>query len=109
MIVETTIPGIEQLRESFNTKAKALDSVVKIGRTHLMDATPLTIGQEFSGYVAQLDYGLKALRNSLAHLSELALGGTAVGTGINTPKGYSEMIAAQIALSTSTSFRYRSK
>ena len=104
MIVETTIPGIEQLRASLNTKAKAIDSVVKIGRTHLMDATPLTLGQEFSGYVAQLDYGLKALRNSLAHLSELALGGTAVGTGINTPKGYSEIVAGYIASSTSHPF-----
>ena len=104
MIVETTIPGIEQLRASLNTKAKAIDSVVKIGRTHLMDATPLTLGQEFSGYVAQLDYGLKALRNSLAHLSELALGGTAVGTGINTPNGYSEIVAGHIASSTSHPF-----
>jgi fumarate hydratase class II len=71
--------------------------VVKIGRTHFMDATPLTLGQEFSGYVAQLDNGLKALRNTLDHLSELALGGTAVGTGLNTPKGYSELVAQQIA------------
>lgn len=71
--------------------------VVKIGRTHLMDATPLTLGQELSGYVAQLDHGLRAIRNSLAHLSELALGGTAVGTGINTPKGYAEKVAANIA------------
>ena len=100
MIVGTTIPGIEQLRASLDAKAKALYSVVKIGRTHLMDATPLTLGQEFSGYVAQLDYGLKALNSSLAHLSELALGGTAVGTGINTPEGYSEKVAGHIASST---------
>jgi fumarate hydratase class II len=100
MIVDTTIPGIEQLRASLDAKAKALDSVVKIGRTHLMDATPLTLGQEFSGYVAQLDYGLRALNSSLAHLSELALGGTAVGTGINTPDGYSEKVAGHIASST---------
>ena len=100
MIVGNTIPGIKQLRASLDAKAKSLDSVVKIGRTHLMDATPLTIGQEFSGYVAQLDYGLKALNSSLAHLSELALGGTAVGTGINTPDGYSEKVAAHIASST---------
>ena len=104
MIVGTTIPGVEQLRNSLYAKAKALDSVVKIGRTHLMDATPLTLGQEFSGYVAQLDYGLKALRSSLAHLSELALGGTAVGTGINTPKGYSEIVAGHIASSTGHPF-----
>ncbi|MBM71807.1 MAG: fumarate hydratase, class II [Crocinitomicaceae bacterium] len=100
MIVGTTIPGINQLRASLDAKAKSLDSVVKIGRTHLMDATPLTLGQEFSGYVAQIDYGLKALHSSLAHLSELALGGTAVGTGINTPDGYSEKVAAHIASST---------
>ena len=100
MIVETTIPGIQQLRDSLDTKAKALNTVVKIGRTHLMDATPLTLGQEFSGYVAQLDYGLKALNSSLAHLSEIALGGTAVGTGINTPEGYSEKVAKHISTST---------
>tara|TARA_B100000427_G_scaffold47772_1_gene35747 strand:- start:1209 stop:2603 length:1395 start_codon:yes stop_codon:yes gene_type:complete len=104
MIVGTTIPGIKQLRDSLNTKAKALNSVVKIGRTHLMDATPLTLGQEFSGYVAQLDYGLKALNSSLAHLSEIALGGTAVGTGINTPEGYSEKVAKHIATSTGHPF-----
>jgi len=86
MIVKTTIPGVEALRNSLKSKAEAFADVVKIGRTHLMDATPLTLGQEFGGYVAQLDFGLKALRNSLAHLSELALGGTAVGTGINTPE-----------------------
>ena len=104
MIVGTTIPGVEQLRNSLDAKAKSLDSVVKIGRTHLMDATPLTLGQEFSGYVAQLDYGLKALKSSLSHLSELALGGTAVGTGINTPKGYSEKVAGHIAATTGHSF-----
>ena len=97
MIVKTTIPGVEALRDSLKSKAEAFADVVKIGRTHLMDATPLTLGQEFGGYVAQLDFGLKALRNSLAHLSELALGGTAVGTGINTPEGYAERVAAHIA------------
>jgi len=97
MIVETTIPGVEQLRNVLDQKAKEFKDVVKIGRTHLMDATPLTLGQEFSGYVSQLDHGLKALKNTLAHLSELALGGTAVGTGINTPKGYSELVAKKIA------------
>lgn len=97
MIVETTIPGVEQLRDTLQAKSTALMSVVKIGRTHLMDATPLTLGQEFSGYVSQLNHGLKALKNTLAHLSELALGGTAVGTGINTPEGYAELVAEKIA------------
>lgn len=96
-IMETTLPGIIQLRDTLDQKAKAFQSVVKIGRTHLMDATPLTLGQEFSGYVSQLDHGIKALKNTLAHLSEMALGGTAVGTGINTPKGYSEKVAQYIA------------
>ena len=97
MIVETSIPGIEQLRNTLKGKSEAFMNVVKIGRTHLMDATPLTLGQEFSGYVSQLDHGLKALNNTLSHLSELALGGTAVGTGINTPEGYSELVAKYIA------------
>ena len=96
-IVEITIPGIEQLREALDKKAKAFSKVIKIGRTHLMDATPLTLGQEFSGYVSQLDHGLKALNFTLIHLSEIALGGTAVGTGINTPKGYSKRVAEYIA------------
>jgi fumarate hydratase, class II len=97
MVVETTIPGVEKLRDTLKAKSEDFMNVVKIGRTHFMDATPLTLGQEFSGYVAQLDHGLKALRNTLAHLSELALGGTAVGTGLNTPKGYSELVAKKIA------------
>ncbi|KAB1071426.1 class II fumarate hydratase [Tamlana haliotis] len=96
-IVETTIPGVKQLRNTLNEKSKAFSDVVKIGRTHLMDATPITLGQEISGYVAQLDHGLRALENTLPHLSELALGGTAVGTGLNTPQGYSEMVADFIA------------
>ena len=96
-IVETTIPGVKQLRETLKKKSEAFKNVVKIGRTHLMDATPITLGQEISGYVAQLDHGLKALENTLAHLSELALGGTAVGTGLNTPKGYSKRVAEYIA------------
>lgn len=96
-IVETTIPGVERLRDVLKVKSEAFKDVVKIGRTHLMDATPLTLGQEFSGYVSQLDHGLKALKNTLPHLSELALGGTAVGTGINTPKGYAELVAKKIA------------
>ena len=97
MIVEITIPGVEQLRNTLKSKSEKFMNVVKIGRTHLMDATPLTLGQEFSGYVSQLDHGLKALNNTLSHLSELALGGTAVGTGINTPEGYSELVAKHIA------------
>lgn len=97
MVVENTIPGVEKLRETLAAKSKEFMNVVKIGRTHLMDATPLTVGQELSGYVSQLDHGLKALRNTLDHLSQVALGGTAVGTGINTPKGYSELVAKKIA------------
>lgn len=96
-IVEVTIPGVTQLRDTLNKKTKEFKNVVKIGRTHLMDATPLTLGQEFSGYVSQLDHGLKALRNTLEHLSELALGGTAVGTGLNTPEGYDVLVAKYIA------------
>jgi fumarate hydratase class II len=104
MVVETTIPGVERLRDSLKKKSQELNSFVKIGRTHLMDATPLTLGQEFSGYVSQLDHGLKALKNTLPHLAELALGGTAVGTGINTPKGYSENVAGFIAKFTALPF-----
>jgi fumarate hydratase class II len=96
-VIEKTIPGIEQLRDTLQKKSEAFMSVVKIGRTHLMDATPITLGQELSGYVAQLNYGLKALRNTLSHLGEVALGGTAVGTGLNAPKGYSELVAKKIA------------
>ncbi len=95
--VEITIPGVEQLRNTLEKKATEFKNVVKIGRTHLMDATPLTLGQEISGYVAQLSYGLKALKNTLSHLSEIALGGTAVGTGLNTPEGYDVKVAEYIA------------
>ncbi len=104
MLVAKTIPGIEKLRNTLHEKSKQFMSVVKIGRTHFMDATPLTLGQEFSGYVAQLDHGLRAIKNALPHLSELALGGTAVGTGINTPKNYSENVARKIAEITGLSF-----
>ena len=97
MVVECTIPGVEKLRDTLKEKSKAFKDVVKIGRTHLMDATPLTLGQEFSGYVSQLNHGLKALKNTLDHLSELALGGTAVGTGINTPSEYDVLVAEKIA------------
>jgi fumarate hydratase class II len=104
MLMEVTIPGIEKLRDTLAAKSKAFMHIVKIGRTHFMDATPLTVGQEFSGYVSQLNHGLKAIRNSLSHLSELALGGTAVGTGINTPEGYSENVARHIAQLTGLPF-----
>lgn len=103
-IVEVTIPGIKQLRNTLKKKADQYKDVVKIGRTHFMDATPLTLGQEFSGYVSQLDHGLNALENTLPHLSELALGGTAVGTGLNTPKGYSKRVAEFIAKFTELPF-----
>jgi len=97
MLVDITLPGLKALRDTFHEKAKTYKDVVKIGRTHFMDATPLTVGQELSGYVSQLDHGIRAIENTFAHLSELALGGTAVGTGINTPPGYSEKVAKQIA------------
>jgi len=97
MLMDITIPGIEKLRDTLAQKSKAYMHVVKIGRTHFMDATPLTLGQEISGYVSQLDHGLRAIKNTLPHLSELALGGTAVGTGINTPKGYAVKVAEKIA------------
>lgn len=97
IVAEITIPGIEKLRDTLDLKAKEFKNIVKIGRTHLMDATPLTLGQEVSGYVAQLNYGLKALKNTLPHLSEIALGGTAVGTGLNAPKGYDVKVAEYIA------------
>ena len=103
-IVENTIPGLEKLKKALLEKSESFKSIVKIGRTHLMDATPLTLGQEFSGYVSQLDHGIKALSNTLNHLSELALGGTAVGTGINTPKGYAENVAKYIAQFTQLPF-----
>ena len=96
-IIEVTIPGVEALRDTLEQKSNTFKNVVKIGRTHLMDATPLTLGQEFSGYVSQLNHGLKALKNTLSHLSELALGGTAVGTGLNTPNGYDVLVAKYIA------------
>mgnify|MGYP006078401187 FL=1 len=104
VIIEKTIPGITALKETIEKKAIEFKEVVKIGRTHLMDATPLTLGQVFSGYASQMDHGLKALKNTLEHLSELALGGTAVGTGLNTPKGYAVMVAKNIAELTNLPF-----
>lgn len=103
-IVNVTLPGVKQLRDTLKNKSEEFKDVVKIGRTHLMDATPLTLGQEFSGYVAQLNHGIKALENTLAHLSELALGGTAVGTGLNTPKGYDVLVAKYISEFTGLAF-----
>ena len=103
-IVEQTLPKIKALKEAIENKAIAFKDIVKIGRTHLMDATPLTLGQEFSGYVSQLEHGIEALQNTLPHLSELALGGTAVGTGINTPKNYATIVAQYIAEFTGQSF-----
>ncbi|MAZ30752.1 MAG: fumarate hydratase, class II [Flavobacteriales bacterium] len=104
MMIDVTIPGVERLRDVLELKSEAFNNVVKIGRTHLMDATPLTLGQEFSGYVSQLNHGLKALRNTFDHLSEIALGGTAVGTGINTPEGYAEIVAQKISQFTGLPF-----
>ncbi|MEL6388545.1 MAG: class II fumarate hydratase [Bacteroidota bacterium] len=97
MLVETTLPGVKHLRDMLDEKAKKYNTVVKIGRTHFMDATPVTVGQELSGYVSQLDHAIRAIQNTLPHLSEIALGGTAVGTGLNTPEGYAEMVAQKIA------------
>ena len=104
MIAGNTMPGIKELRQTLEEKAEGFKDIVKIGRTHLMDATPLTLGQEFSGYVSQLDHGIKAVEHTLGHLSELALGGTAVGTGINSPKDYSEMAAKKISMITGLPF-----
>lgn len=103
-IVEVTLPGVSQLRDTLAKKAAEFDDVIKIGRTHFMDATPLSLGQEFSGYVAQLNQGIKALENTLPHLAQLALGGTAVGTGINTPKGYAQRVSRYIAQFTGLPF-----
>ena len=103
-IVEVTLPGVSQLRDTLVKKAADFDDVIKIGRTHFMDATPLSLGQEFSGYVAQLNQGIKALENTLPHLAQLALGGTAVGTGINTPKGYAQRVSRYIAQFTGLPF-----
>lgn len=104
MLTENTLPGMKALRDTLNKKAKAYKNVVKIGRTHFMDATPVTVGQELSGYVAQLDHAMAAIKNTLKHLSELALGGTAVGTGLNTPKGYDKLVAKHIAKLTKLPF-----
>jgi fumarate hydratase class II len=103
-LAETLIPAVSQLRDTLSQKSQTFKKIVKIGRTHWMDATPLTLGQEFSGYVSQLDHGLQAVKNSLPHLAEIALGGTAVGTGINAPKGYADLVAKKIATLTNYPF-----
>ena len=103
-IIKKVIPSIQILKEALKTKSEEMSDVVKIGRTHWMDATPLTLGQEFSGYVAQLEYGLQALKSSLPHLSHLALGGTAVGRGLNAPEGYDVKVARHIAILTGQPF-----
>lgn len=103
-LVNHTLPSVTALKNTLQQKSTAFQSVVKIGRTHLMDATPLTLGQEFSGYVAQLNFGIKAAENSLDHLAQLALGGTAVGTGLNTPNGYAQLVAEYIAKFTKLPF-----
>jgi fumarate hydratase class II len=104
ILIDKTIPGLKKLRDTLAKKSEAFKGIVKIGRTHFMDATPLTLGQEFSGYVSQIDHGIKAINHTLEHLSELALGGTAVGTGINTPPGYAENVAKHIAALTGLPF-----
>ena len=105
MLVELTIPGMEALKDTLAAKSKEFKNVVKIGRTHFMDATPVTVGQELSGYVSQLEHGIAAIKNTLKHLGELALGGTAVGTGMNTPKGYDKLVAKHIAKLTGLPFK----
>jgi len=103
-IVEYTIPSVENLMNTFSEKALEMGDIIKIGRTHMMDATPISLGQEFSGYVSQLKHGIKALKNTLPHLSELAMGGTAVGTGMNAPEGFAGEVAANIARETNLPF-----
>jgi len=105
ILTKNTIPSIKRLRNTLDKKSITFNKIVKIGRTHLMDATPITLGQEFSGYVSQLDHGINALENSLDHLSELPIGGTAVGTGINTPKGYSKKIIKYISKNSGILFK----
>ncbi len=97
LVADVTLPGIEMLRDALQKKVVEFDKIIKTGRTHFMDATPLSLGQEFSGYVAQLNYGIRAIKNALEVVSEVALGGTAVGTGLNTPKGYDVLVAQKIA------------
>ncbi len=104
-VVEHTLPMVQKLHDTLKAKSEEFMDVVKIGRTHLMDATPLTLGQELSGYVKQLEYGMKALNNTLDHLKDLALGGSAVGTGLNTPEGYAELVAKKISQYAGHEFR----
>ena len=107
MLTENTLPKLRRLQQTFAEKAKAYMPIVKIGRTHLMDATPLRLGQEFSGYASQLEHGIRAIEHTLPHLAELALGGTAVGTGINTPPGFADKVARKIAEMTGLPFGSR--
>ena len=105
MIKNNTLPNLKKLRNSLENKSKQFKNIVKIGRTHMMDATPITLGQEFSGYVSQIDHGIETINNSLKHLAELAIGGTAVGTGLNTPKGYSKKVVSYISKFTGIKFK----
>jgi len=105
IIKNNTLPNLKKLRNSLEKKSKQFKNIVKIGRTHMMDATPITLGQEFSGYVSQIDHGIETINNSLNHLSELAIGGSAVGTGLNTPKGYSKKVVSYISKFTGIKFK----
>jgi len=105
IITDNTLVNLKILRDSLNKKSKEFNKIVKIGRTHLMDATPITLGQEFSGYVAQIDNGIKSIKNALDHLSELPIGGTAVGTELNTPKGYSKKVVESISKNSGLKFK----
>ena len=105
IIADNTLVNLKILRDSLNKKSKEFDKIVKIGRTHLMDATPITLGQEFSGYVAQIDNGIKSINNAMDHLSELPIGGTAVGTELNTPKGYSKKVVEYISKNSGFKFK----
>jgi fumarate hydratase class II len=104
LVTENTLAGLTKLRNTLDSKSKAFKNIVKTGRTHFMDATPLTLGQEFSGYVQQIDNSIRAIKNALEVVRELALGGTAVGTGLNTPKGYDVLVAKKIAALTGYPF-----
>ena len=105
IITDNTLVNLRILRDSLNNKSKEFNKIVKIGRTHLMDATPITLGQEFSGYVAQINNGIKSINNAMDHLSELPIGGTAVGTELNTPKGYSKKVVENISKNSGLKFK----
>jgi fumarate hydratase class II len=105
IITKNTLVNLRKLKDSLSKKSKEFNKIVKIGRTHLMDATPITLGQEFSGYVSQINHGINTIENAIGHLSELPIGGTAVGTGLNTPKGYSSKIVEYISKNSEMSFK----